>query len=69
MPGDLSVRHHYHLLQVSFHVADLIRDTLLNMMKGSLAADKTHGFIINAWEIELMLDGLTKDCFYYWSCV
>lgn len=63
MPGDLSVRHHYHLLQVSFHVADLIRDTMLNMMRGSLTEDRTmeHGFVINAWEIENMLDGLTKE--------
>ena len=60
MPGDISVKHHYHLLHVSFHAADLIRDTMLNMMKSSVTGDMQAGFLINAWEIEHMLNGLTK---------
>lgn len=60
MPGEIYVKHHYHLLHVSFHAADLVRDTMLNMMRSSLAGDTDSGFVINAWEIEHMLNGLTK---------
>jgi hypothetical protein len=60
MPGGMSVRHHYHLLQVSFHVADLLRDKLTDMMADTLDEDKKEGFPINAWEIEDLLGGLTR---------
>ena len=55
VPGDLRVRHHFHLVQISFHVADSIRDYINKL----LIRPDGDEFYINAWELEELLDELS----------
>ena len=64
LPGDLSIRHHFHLVEVSFHVADVVRDRLGSLIHDALKEDVVdieQGIPINAWEIEDMLTSLTNS--------
>ena len=69
-PGGLHVRHHFHLVQISFHVADRLRDYVSQLLlhptgDGDGGKDKDHHdglgeHYINAWELEELLESLAK---------
>ena len=64
LPGDMTIRHHFHLVEVSFHVADVVRDKLGSLLRDALKedlADIEEGIPINAWEIDEMLTSLTDS--------
>jgi hypothetical protein len=56
VPGNLKVRHHFHLVQISFHVADAIRDYISQLLFRPTLDE--GGLYINAWELEEVLDRL-----------
>ena len=57
MPGHVNVRHHFHLVQVSFEVADKIREYVANLLLRP-TNDGDDRLYINSWEMEEILDWL-----------
>jgi hypothetical protein len=57
VPGDIKVRHHFHLVQISFHVADSLREYLSQLL--ILKEEDEEESYINAWELEEVLEGLS----------
>jgi predicted small metal-binding protein len=55
VPGELKIRHHFHLIQISFHVAD----SLKLFMNQILRKDGENSYI-NAWELEEVMDELSS---------
>lgn len=55
VPGDLKLKHHFHLVQISFHAADSIRDYIKNL----LIRPEGEESYINAWEMEEILEDLS----------
>ena len=58
-PGHINVRHHFHLTQISFHVADSLRDYVSELLlHPTNDGDDMH--YMNAWEFEEVLDSLAS---------
>ena len=55
VPGDLKIRHHFHLVQISFRAADSIRDYMKNLL---IRPDEEESYI-NAFELEEILEDLS----------
>ena len=55
VPGDLKIRHHFHLVQISFHAANSIRDYIKNLL---IRPDDEESYI-NAYELEEILEDLS----------
>lgn len=55
VPGELKIRHHFHLIQISFHVADSLKLYMNQIL--SKDGDKLY---INAWELEEIMDDLSS---------
>ena len=59
VPGDLKVRHHFHLVQISFQVADSIREYVSKLLiRPEVEGEESY---INAWELEELLDDLSSS--------
>ena len=58
-PGHINVRHHFHLTQISFHVADSLRDYVSELLLHPTNDDDDLHYI-NAWEFEEVLDSLAS---------
>jgi len=66
-PGGMLVRHHFHLVQISFHVADRLRDYVSQLLlhptgdgvgDGEKDGNTLGDHYINAWELEELLESL-----------
>jgi hypothetical protein len=55
VPGELKIRHHFHLIQISFHVADSLKLYMNQILRKD--GDKSY---INAWELEEVMDDLSS---------
>lgn len=55
-PGDLKISHHFHLPQISFHVADSVKEYVTKLLIRQQEGDDSY---INSWELEEILDELT----------
>ena len=55
VPGDLKIRHHFHLVQISFRAADSIRGYMKNLL---IRPDDEESYI-NAFELEEILEDLS----------
>jgi hypothetical protein len=58
-PGGMNVRHHFHLVSISFHVADSLRDYVSRMLLHE-TEDGDGEHYINAWELEEVLESLSS---------
>ena len=56
-PGDLKISHHFHLPQISFHVADSVKDYVRKLLVRHQDGDDSY---INSWELEEILGELTE---------
>ena len=62
IPGGASIRYHFHLIQLSFHVADALTERLqliYNDQQSNFA--QSQGFYLNAFEIEQYLSSLVNN--------
>ena len=72
LPGGLKQRHNFHLVQTSFHVADVLRNRFERLLltshelrrkgKGGDKGEEGEGepLWVNAWEVEELLSSLTE---------
>lgn len=55
VPGQLKYLNHFHIPQISFHVADSIKDYMVKFLLMSEDGDESY---INSWELEEILEDL-----------
>ena len=55
VPGQLKYLNHFHIPQISFHVADSIKEYIVKLLLRSEDGDESY---INSWELEEILEDL-----------
>jgi hypothetical protein len=58
-PGEVNLKHHFHILETSFHAHDTIANYIQSIMQPEVSSTAPFEYYLNAWEVEAMLYSLT----------
>eukprot|EP01041_Mallomonas_annulata_P006171 gene6171-12503_t len=63
IPGGGSIRLHFHLVQISFHVTEALQERVQKLLLPIRTKNNSQitEYYINTWEIEVYLSSLSKD--------